>query len=232
MTSTAEQRERARLAQQRSKARKRGEDVPNLRPWVVYGLSFADRFWAKVHKSDGCWLWTAGLDHRGYGRFRTKTTTRGAHRVAWELVNGGHPCVRGPLPQKIFACHRCDVNYTPDDWTWRRCVRPDHLFLGDHDANMADMVAKGRAKGGHPERLPQGEFHISRTHPELFRGEQNNAARLTDDVVRALRAQHLIARTGRQRVPRGWLQAMALRYGVKEATITHAISGYTWGHVL
>ncbi|HEU5089071.1 MAG TPA: hypothetical protein VFT99_16560, partial [Roseiflexaceae bacterium] len=28
----------------------------------------AERFWAKVRKTDTCWLWTAATDHNGYGR--------------------------------------------------------------------------------------------------------------------------------------------------------------------
>ena len=30
--------------------------------------ALADRFWAKVQMTDGCWLWTAKCDHGGYGR--------------------------------------------------------------------------------------------------------------------------------------------------------------------
>ena len=46
----------------------------------------------------------------------------------------------------IEVCHRCD---TP------QCVRPDHLFLGTHQQNMADMVHKGR--------IPSGERHFKAT---------------------------------------------------------------------
>lgn len=97
------------------------------------------RFWLKVAKSDGCWLWTASLDISGYGLIRRGsrgTKTEKAHRVSWELTNG-------PIPAGLLVLHRCDV---------RACVRPDHLFLGTNQDNTQDANDKGRLVKG--ERSP------------------------------------------------------------------------------
>lgn len=97
-----------------------------------------DRFWMKVDKSGECWLWTAAVDPKGYGQFAfhdpspRRSTTVSAPRVAYYITTGVHP-------GKKFVCHRCD---NP------RCVRPDHLFLGDVVDNTADKVAKGRQTKG------------------------------------------------------------------------------------
>lgn len=88
-------------------------------------------FWLKVDRlpGDGCWLWTAGKDRDGYGRFGA----RGAHVWAWRIAHGFWP------PDGLCVCHHCD---TPS------CVRPDHLFLGSHQENIDDMVRKRRQRGG------------------------------------------------------------------------------------
>ena len=87
------------------------------------------RFWAKVDKSGECWLWTARKDKRGYGYFRVGKQMRRAHRFIFEETHG---------QTEQFVCHRCD---NPS------CVRVDHMFVGTHEDNMADMKAKGRRLG-------------------------------------------------------------------------------------
>lgn len=92
------------------------------------------RFWANFRKSDGCWTWGGPVSAYGYGMIRTGG--RGAHVYAHRLSYELH---RGEIPPKMFVCHTCDV---------RTCVNPNHLFLGTHDDNRRDMIAKGRNARG------------------------------------------------------------------------------------
>lgn len=93
-------------------------------------MTLPERFWSKVEKAEGCWLWTAYRDDDGYGSIRVGRKAELAHRVAWWLTNG-------PIPPGLHVLHRCD---RPE------CVNPDHLFLGTQLDNVVDMYRKGRAR--------------------------------------------------------------------------------------
>lgn len=96
-------------------------------------MSTVRRFWAKVDRTQDCWLWTAEVNNQGYGRFnlwgddsRERVL---AHRLAYTLYTGddiGDQVVR----------HDCD---TP------RCCNPAHLRIGTQADNMRDAVERNRA---------------------------------------------------------------------------------------
>src|SRR5258708_21948969 len=52
------------------------------------------------------------------------------HRLAWTLRYG-------TIPEGFMLCHRCDE---------RRCINPDHHFVGTHQENMADRAQTRRAR--------------------------------------------------------------------------------------
>ncbi len=115
-----------------------------------------ERFLQKVEKIEhGCWIWKASKNSRGYGSINSGTRgTCGAHRISFELF-------KGPIPHGLCVLHRCDV---------RACVNPDHLFIGDHKANTADMISKGRAI--------------------FVNGERHGKSKLTESQVRKIRADN------------------------------------------
>lgn len=95
--------------------------------------SVESRFWRRVDKTDGCWVWKTAPSQPRYGYLRVGKSLVAAHRVSYELANG-------TIPNGLFVCHHCD---NP------KCVNPAHLFLGTQLDNMRDMHAKGRANNGY-----------------------------------------------------------------------------------
>lgn len=73
------------------------------------------RFWDKVTKTDGCWLWIGAKNRKGYGHIKIDGKTESAYVLSFTDANG----ITGPATgKKISIHHRCE---NP------ACVRPDHL---------------------------------------------------------------------------------------------------------
>jgi len=152
-----------------------------------------------VNEKTGCHEWQAGLTRAGYGQFRVDGKVMKSHRVSWLLHHG-------EIADGMFVCHHCD---NP------KCVNPDHLFLGSHDDNMADMRSKGRGV------VPSGEWRAIR--PEsVLRGENAPSAKLPQSVVQSILADPDTSWGCRKRI--------AAKHGIAPQHVGRILAGKAWSH--
>jgi hypothetical protein len=95
----------------------------------------------------------------------------------------------------VCILHRCDV---------RRCVRPDHLFVGTRADNNRDTASKGRIRGG------QGKGSV---HPRAVLNEQI--------VERIWSLRRFGLSPGK----------IARSLGLNRSTVKNVIYGGYWSHV-
>lgn len=93
----------------------------------------SERFWAKVDKTGGCWIWMAYKLPAGYGRVNINGKAHLAHRVAYmETI--------GPLPAGSDIDHTCRN---------RTCVNPSHLNAASRKENRENLSgANTRSSSG------------------------------------------------------------------------------------
>lgn len=159
-----------------------------------------ERFWGKVDKSISkkhyedtiCWEWVGNCFPNGYGqisiggRFGKRYLT---HRLSYELSFGS-------IPDGLLVLHKCDN---------RKCVRPDHLFLGSHRDNTMDMIRKGR-RGDTRSKSPR-------------LGEKHWNAKLTNNQVDEIRRRYAMKNENGET-----LLSLAKEFGVAFQTISDIIN--------
>lgn len=82
----------------------------------------------KVVEESGCWEWQLSKTPQGYGQAMYRRKRWRAHRLSYTAF-------KGEIPEGLCVCHTCDN---------RKCVNPEHLWLGTRGDNNKDCSGKGR----------------------------------------------------------------------------------------
>lgn len=162
-----------------------------------------NQYVSKPNGADGCWLWIGGKYQSGYGYFTVTNRQIAAHRCAFLMAYGA-------IPDGLFVCHDCPGGDN------RACVNPNHLWLGTHKQNMADMTQKGRQAIG----LRNGAY----TKPDRVRkGTEHGRAKLTEGDVLAIRRKYATGTVT--------LKNLSAEYGVVFSIISRIVRYEIWAHL-
>ena len=114
-------------------------------------------------KINDCWIWKCKILNSGYGELvhgsEGKRFFLSAHRESYKIF-------KGEIKEGLCVCHTCDN---------RKCVNPEHLWVGTHKDNIQDAKKKNRL----PDQ--RGRKNIKN------QGENHHMAKLTEKDVLKIR---------------------------------------------
>lgn len=145
--------------------------------------SFDDRF--VINKDTNCWEWTRGLTYKGYASYWFSGEPITGHRFSYARTFGA-------IPANLQVLHKCDN---------RKCVNPDHLFLGTNYDNTQDRVKKNRS----------------------CQGVKHKDAKLDEQIILLIREQYMSGNYSKRAIARG--------LGVSHTCVINVLNNKTWKHL-
>lgn len=89
-----------------------------------------ERFWARVEKTEDCWIWRGTVRPDGFGSFGYTDNKRAYNSLAHRFSYALHFT---PPPARTVVYQECEN---------KLCVRPEHLLLPNYDKRWSVLMAK------------------------------------------------------------------------------------------
>lgn len=111
-------------------------------------MNNTERLMSKTVQVGSCLEFTGGIGSHGYGVIWINGKNQNAHKASY-ILN------KGAVPDGVWVLHTCDN---------KKCINPDHLYLGDRKQNTIDAMLRGR--------LATGDRNGRRTKPDAYHGRE------------------------------------------------------------
>lgn len=174
---------------------------------VARECSIKCRLLNRVEVKVDCWEWKGKISSAGYGEMCVKQKHCLTHRLSYEVFNGS-------IPENTNVCHKCDN---------KKCLNPEHLWLGTQKENIQDAKNKGRL----PDQ--RGRKHTEETLKKLKlrphsdrRGEKHHLTKLCNNDVFEIRK--LLEMGLRQ-------SEIAKKFDVNQTVISNIKLKKRWAHI-
>lgn len=151
----------------------------------LFKLTDHERFFGNIEKTDSCWIWKGCVADCGYGVMTIEGKYLYMHRYSYQMHKGN-------IKNNLQVCHSCDN---------RKCVNPDHLWLGSFKDNIRDMIEK--------ERNAKGSF--------------NGSSKLSEDDIIFIRNNYSLG-THTQ-------EDLSKLFNVSRPLISMIVRGKIWKHI-
>lgn len=170
------------------------------------------RLLSHVKKQGDCWEWTGCLSKSGYGQLTLTSGKVRAHRHSYEIFKGN-------IPEGKLVCHNCPGKDN------KKCVNPDHLWLGTIKENCQDAKNKGYyfEKGSTGKKWSdETRKKMKMRQPIGQKGSKNNASKLNEFQVKEIK----------EMIDKGMGNTeISIKYNVSSACIYEIRRGKNWSHI-